>query len=135
MINVTSYLVALATFVAADMVWLGTMAPRLYRPTLGDIALPGVNLPAAIAFYAVYPVGLVIFVINPALKADSFSSAILYGALFGFFTYATYDLTNYATLRNWTMQLAVVDAVWGTFLGAVTSAVAFWLAGKLTGSA
>lgn len=135
MINVTSYLVALVTFLAADMVWLGTMAPRLYRPTLGDIALPGVNLPAAIAFYAVYPVGLVIFVINPALKAESFSSAILYGALFGFFTYATYDLTNYATLRNWTMQLALVDAAWGTFLGAATSAVAFLLASKLTGSA
>ena len=135
MINVTSYLVALVTFLAADMVWLGTMAPRLYRPTLGDIALPGVNLPAAIAFYAVYPVGLVIFVINPALKAESFSSAILYGALFGFFTYATYDLPNYATLRNWTMQLALVDAAWGTFLGAATSAVAFSLTSKLIGSA
>jgi uncharacterized membrane protein len=135
MINAISYLVALVTFVAADMVWLGTMTPRLYRPTLGDIAIPGVNLPAAIVFYAIYPVGLVIFVINPALKLESFSSAILYGALFGFFTYATYDLTNYATLRNWTLQLTVVDAAWGTFLGAVTSAVAFWLAGKLTGSA
>ena len=135
MINVTSYLVALVTFVAADMIWLGRMAPRLYRPTLGDIALPGVNLPAAMAFYAVYPAGLVIFVINPALKADSFSSAILYGALFGFFTYATYDLTNYATLRNWTMQLTAVDAAWGTFLGAVTSAVAFSLTSKLIGSA
>ena len=77
----------------------------------------------------------VLFVINPALKAESFSSAILYGALFGFFTYATYDLTNYATLRNWTMQLALVDAAWGTFLGAATSAVAFLLASKLTGSA
>src|SRR4051812_20088436 len=135
MINAISYLVALVTFVAGDMAWLGTMTARLYRPTLGDIAIPGVNLPAAIAFYAIYPVGLVIFAINPALKVESFSSAILYGALFGFFTYATYDLTNYATLRNWTLQLTVVDAAWGTFLGAVTSAVAFWLAGKLTGSA
>jgi len=134
MIYLVGYLVALMTFVAADMVWLGTMAPRLYRPTLGDIVISGVNLPPAILFYIVYPVGLLIFVINPALKNGSISTAVLYGALFGFFTYATYDLTNYATLRNWTMQLTLVDAAWGTILGAMTSAMAFWFAGKLIGA-
>lgn len=133
MIYLVGYLVALVTFVAADMVWLGTMAPRLYRPTLGDIAISGVNLPPAILFYIVYPAGLVIFVINPALKSGSISAAVLYGALFGFFTYATYDLTNYATLRNWTMQLTVVDTAWGIILGAITSVIAFALVGKLIG--
>jgi len=135
MIYLIGYLVAFVTFVSADMVWLGTMAPRFYRPTLGDIAISGVNLPPAILFYIVYPVGLLIFVINPALKSGSISTAVLYGALFGFFTYATYDLTNYATLRNWTMQLTLVDAAWGTILAAITSATTFWLAGKLIGTA
>jgi len=134
MIYFAGYFVALATFVAADMVWLGTMAPRFYRPTLGDIALSGVNLPPAIFFYLIYPVGLFIFAINPALKSGSISTAVLYGALFGFFTYATYDLTNYATLRNWTFQLTLVDVAWGTLLAAITSAIAFWVAGKLIGA-
>jgi uncharacterized membrane protein len=134
MIYLPGYLVALATFVAADMVWLVTMAPRFYRPTLGDIAVSGVNLPPAISFYLIYPVGLLIFAINPALKSGSISTAILYGALFGFFTYATYDLTNYATLRNWTFQLTLVDVAWGTLLAAITSAMTFWVAGKLIGA-
>ena len=64
------YLAALMTFVACDMVWLGMMAPRFYRPTLGDIAISGVNLPPAIAFYLLYPIGLLIFAVNPALRAD-----------------------------------------------------------------
>src|SRR5271166_6128249 len=126
----TGYLVALVTFVAADMVWLGTMAPRFYRPTLGDIAISGVNLPPAILFYAIYPVGVLIFAISPALRSGSLLSAAVYGALFGFFTYATYDLTNHATLRNWALQLTLVDVAWGTILAAITSAVTFWVVSK-----
>src|SRR3569623_1450045 len=95
-----SYLVALVTMVAADMAWLGIMAPRFYKRTLGVIMLSSYNLPPAILFYLLYPVGLVIFTISPALKSGSVGTALLYGALFGFFTYATYDLTNQATLRN-----------------------------------
>jgi uncharacterized membrane protein len=125
------YLVALSTFVAADMVWLGAMAPRFYRPTLGDIAVSGVNLPPAIVFYAIYPIGVLIFAVGPALRSGSLMTAAVYGALFGFFTYATYDLTNYATLRNWTFQLTVVDVAWGTILGAVTSTAAVWVVSKL----
>jgi uncharacterized membrane protein len=129
--SAVSYLVALATFVAVDMAWLGTMASRFYKPALGDIAIAGVNLPPAVVFYLVYPVGLVIFAIEPALRAGSWLNAAVYGALFGFFTYATYDLTNQATLRNWTSSLTVVDVVWGTFLGALTSAVTFWVISRL----
>lgn len=124
------YLVALVTFVAIDMAWLSVMAPRFYKPTLGDIAISGVNLPPAIAFYLLYPVGLLIFAIVPALKAGSMGNALIYGALFGFFTYATYDLTNQATLRNWTTQLTLVDVAWGSLLGAVASAVTFWVVTK-----
>jgi uncharacterized membrane protein len=126
-----SYLVTLATFVAVDMAWLGTMASRFYKPMLGDIAIAGVNVPPAVVFYAIYPVGLMIFAIEPALRAGSWLNAPIYGALFGFFTYATYDLSNQATLRNWTFSLTAVDVVWGTFLGALTSAVTFWVISRL----
>jgi uncharacterized membrane protein len=124
------YLVALVTFVAADMVWLGAMAPRFYRPTLGDIAISGVNLPPAIIFYAMYPIGLLIFAVSPALRSGLLMTAAMYGALFGFFTYATYNLTNYATIRNWTLQLTVVDVTWGAILGAVTSTATVWVLSK-----
>ena len=103
----TAYFATLAVFVLCDMAWLGTMASRFYRPTLGDIMLTDVNLPAGVAFYLIYPIGLVIFAILPALKSGSLAHATLYGALFGFFTYLTYDLTNQATLRNWTTQLTI----------------------------
>jgi len=134
LIAVVGYLAVALTFVAADMAWLGTMASRLYRPTLGDIAISGVNLPPAIIFYAIYPIGLLIFAIYPALRSGSLTTAALSGALFGFFTYATYDLTNYATLRNWTLQLTLVDVAWGTLLAAIASTVAFIVITRLLGS-
>jgi uncharacterized membrane protein len=125
---IVGYAVSLVTFVGCDLVWLGLMAPRFYRPTLGDIAVSGVNLPPAIVFYLIYPVGLVIFAIMPALKDGSGFTAALYGALFGFFTYATYDLTNQATLRNWTTALTLVDVTWGTVLAALAATAAFLVA-------
>lgn len=134
MTYVIGYVVALLTFFLADMAWLGTMAPRLYRPTLGDIAISGVNLPPAIVFYALYPVGLLIFATIPALKSGSVTTAVVLGALFGFFTYATYDLTNQATLRNWTLQLTLVDVAWGIILAAITSAVTFWVVSRFVGA-
>lgn len=129
--SLTAYVVTLATFVAIDLTWLGIMAPRFYKPILGDIGLAGVNLPPAIAFYLLYPLGLVIFAVEPALRSGTAGTALLYGALFGFFTYATYDLTNQATLRNWTSSLSVVDIAWGSVLGATSSLVAFVAVGRL----
>jgi uncharacterized membrane protein len=112
------------------MVWLGIMAPRYYRPTMGDIALATVNLPAAAAFYVLYPIGLLVFAIYPALKSGSVTTALIYGALFGFFTYASYDLTNLATLRNWTWSLTLIDVAWGTILASASAAIAFLLLTK-----
>jgi uncharacterized membrane protein len=131
MIYVTAYLSTLVVFVLFDMAWLGTMASRLYRPTLGDIMLADVNLTAGVAFYLIYPVGLVIFAVLPALKSGSLAQAALGGALIGFFTYMTYDLTNQATLRNWTTQLTLLDVSWGTLLGAIAAAAGFWVTVKL----
>ena len=135
MTYMASYIAALITFLAADMVWLGIMASRFYKPALGDIAVAGVNLPPAIIFYVIYPIGLVIFAITPGLKSGSMMTAAVYGALFGFFTYATYDLSNYATLQNWSLELTLVDMAWGTILGAVTGIVAFWIVSKIVGAA
>ena len=134
MIYFTGYIATLLTFAVVDMAWLATMTPRFYRPTLGDILISGVNLPPAIVFYLLYPIGLLVFAMNPALKSGSIKTAIVYGALFGFFTYATYDLSNYATLRNWTLQLTLADVAWGTILAAIASTAAFWLVSKLTGA-
>jgi uncharacterized membrane protein len=132
MVYLYAYLSTFAVFLPCDMVWLGTMASRLYRPTLGNILLSDANLPAAGAFYGIYPVGLVFFAVVPALKSGSLGQATLGGALFGFFTYMTYDLTNQATLKNWTTQLTLVDIGWGTLLGAISATAAFWVTSKIT---
>lgn len=130
MVYVIAYFAALVLFILIDFVWLSTMGPLLYRPILGDILLPGFSLPPAVAFYLLYPVGLVIFAINPALTRGSLSTALLLGGLFGLFTYGTYDLTNQATLRNWSTVLTLADMIWGGVLGAITAAGAFWIASK-----
>jgi uncharacterized membrane protein len=131
MVYLYAYSSTLVVFLLCDMAWLGTMANRLYRPTLGDIMLDSANLPAAAAFYGIYPVGLVIFAVLPALKSGGLLQAALSGAIFGFFTYMTYDLTNQATLRNWTLQLSVIDIGWGTLLGAISATAACWVTAKL----
>jgi len=128
------YLAALGAFVATDLAWLTAMTPRIYRPTLGNVLLSGVNLPPAVAFYVLYPVGILIFAIGPATKSGSVTSAIIYGALFGFFTYSTYDLTNYATLRNWSLQLTLVDIAWGSVLAGGAAAFGFVVATKVAGA-
>jgi len=125
-----AYLAALLVFFLADMVWLGTMVSRLYRPALGDLLLSDVNMPPAILFYLFYPVGLVIFAIVPALRSGSVTTALLFGALFGFFTYGTYDLTNQATLRNWSTTVTIADMAWGTFLGGISAACATWIVSR-----
>ena len=132
MVYLYAYVSTLVVFLLCDMAWLGTMANRLYRPTLGDMMLGSPDLPAAAAFYGIYPIGLIIFAVLPALKSASLPEAALSGALFGFFTYMTYDLTNQATLRNWTLQLSAIDIGWGTLLGAISATAACWITTKLT---
>lgn len=122
-----TYLAILLPFGMLDAVWLSLMGPRLYRPTLGDILLTNVNLPAAIAFYLIYPIGILVFATLPALKAGSVGPALMYGALFGLLAYSTYDLTNQATLRNWTLQLSLADMAWGTVASGLAAAASFYI--------
>lgn len=110
------------------MVWLGYLAKGFYRNNLGAIVSPTVNWPAAIGFYLVYIVGILIFSVIPALEKDSALRAAQLGALFGFFTYATYDLTNLATIKEWPLRVAVVDIIWGVVLCTTVATASFYVA-------
>ena len=131
MTAVSAYLATLIVFVLADLLWLGVMVDRLYKPTIADLMSSGLHLPAAVAFYLIAPAGLVYFAVMPALRDASLSSAAVNGALYGFFTYATYDLTNQATLREWSTKLTVVDIAWGVALAAFASSLGFVFASRL----
>jgi uncharacterized membrane protein len=124
------YLSVATTFATIDMIWLKTMAERLYRPVLGEILRPEPNLTAASLFYLVYPLGLIAFAVLPAHYAGSALRAFLSGVMFGFFTYATYDLTNQATLRNWSTTLTVADICWGSFLAGLSAWIGYLAAGR-----
>jgi uncharacterized membrane protein len=127
------YAGALAAFAIIDMIWLAVMSERLYRPTLGDLLAETVNLPAAIAFYLIFPIGLTIFAVTPALRGGSATTAALCGGLLGFFAYATYDLSNQATLRNWTTQLTLIDVAWGAALSALAATAGYLAASRYAG--
>jgi uncharacterized membrane protein len=119
------YLSTMVVFFAIDMVWLGVVAKSFYRAQLGYLMAPQINWTAAIVFYLIFIVGLLFFAVYPAIEMASLSRALVLGALFGFFTYATYDLTNYATVRDWPLMVTIVDMAWGTVLGASVASISF----------
>lgn len=119
------YLVAFVVFFAIDLVWLGVVAKNMYKEHLGFIMSPNVNWVAAIGFYMVFIAGLIFFALNPAIEKNSIVYAILVGGFFGFITYATYDMTNLATLKDWPVFITVVDIIWGTVLCSLTTTVSF----------
>lgn len=123
---ITLYLISVPIFFIIDMIWLGVVAKSFYQSRLGHL-LGDVNWPAAIIFYLIFLVGLIFFAVYPAVMAGQWQQALLYGALFGFFTYATYDLTNLATLKDWPLSVALVDMVWGTVLGASVAAITYYV--------
>jgi len=125
MIHVVAYVAALVVFGILDAIWLSAMASRLYRPALGDTMLDKLRIAPAFVFYLLYPVGIVVFAAIPAVQSGSAGIAISYGALFGLLAYATYDLTNYATLRRWTLRLAVIDLCYGAVASSVMALSAY----------
>lgn len=124
---ITAYFVTAAIFLGIDYVWLTQVAQRFYTGRIGHLMAEHPNLAAAAGFYVVYVVGILVFAVVPALKAESIGHAVVYGALFGFFTYATYDMTNFATLRNWPAIVVIVDIAWGTALSAVSAGAGYLL--------
>lgn len=119
------YAAGLISFLALDAIWLGTMVPRLYKPAMGDlVADPFQPLPAAI-FYLIYAAGLAYFAIQPALAVGKWQTALMSGAALGFIAYATYDLTNQATIRGWPMVITVVDLAWGTIASGLAATISY----------
>lgn len=130
---VLAYVGSGLVFFALDYLWLRYMGQSFYRERLGDLLAAEFNLTVAGLFYAAYLVGVVIFAIQPAVAAGSWTTALLYGALFGFFAYGTYDMTNLATLRNWPLSVALVDIAWGTVLTGTAAAAGYEISARLAG--
>jgi uncharacterized membrane protein len=110
------YLITVPIFFVIDLLWLGVIAKDFYQRKLGYLMRPQVNWTAAILFYLIFIAGIVLFAVKPALEQGSPMRALVLGALFGFFAYATYDLTNLATVKDWPLAVTIVDLVWGTVL-------------------
>ena len=119
------YLLTVPVFFATDMIWLGFVAKPFYQNHLRSLLSPQVNWTAALVFYFIYITGILFFAVRPGLDAGSLAKTCAYGALFGFFTYATYDLTNHATLQGWPMTLTLVDIPWGMFVTAVGASAGY----------
>lgn len=121
------YLLTIPVFFAIDILWLGVVAKKFYQNYLGHLLADQVNWMAAIIFYLMYIAGIIYFAVGPALEKNVASDALLKGAVFGFITYATYDFTNWATLKNWPTTVVFVDVLWGTVLGGLVAIVSFYL--------
>ncbi len=122
------YLIAVPVFFLIDLLWLGVVAKGVYQKYIGHLMRPSPNWPVAIVFYLLFIVGLVIFAIYPALKDSSWTYALYFGALFGFFTYMTFDLTNWAVLKDWPWQIVIFDIIWGIVLSSSVSVVTYFVA-------
>jgi len=125
------FLIALPVFFAIDMVWIALVAKNFYQKQIGFLMKPDINWLAAIIFYLLFIASLIIFVITPAMVKQSWVHALLYGALFGLVTYATYDLTNLATVKDWPLLVTVVDLVWGSVLAASVSVITYLIANRI----
>lgn len=119
------YAATFVGFLAIDIVWLAVMVPRFYQKHLGDLLSKSPNWWAAVVFYLLFIAGLLVFAVVPGLQAGSLRKALLLGAFFGLVTYATYDLTNQATVKNWPWIVTLVDMVWGTVLAASVTALGY----------
>ena len=122
------YALTIPIFFIIDIIWLGVIAKGFYRRHLGFILSPDVNWVAAIIFYLMYIVGILFFAVRPALSSGSWQQAALLGGLYGFFTYATYDFTNLATIKDWPRIIVLVDVLWGVCLCMVVSFLSFTIA-------
>ena len=131
MAYVVGFIATAVIFAALDFVWLSLMGPRLYQGEIGELLAKSVRLAPAIAFYVTYVAGLVFFAVRPGLAAGSVATAAISGAVLGFVAYATYDLTNQATLPVWPTKVTLPDLAWGTAVSAASAAAATAIVLKL----
>lgn len=123
-----AYLATALIFLGIDSIWLTLTASRLYKPLLGNMLADSFNVAPAILFYAIFIGGIVYFAVQPAFATGSAMTAALNGAILGFVAYATYDLTNQATLKNWPVRITIADLCWGTVLSATAATLGFIIA-------
>lgn len=126
-----TYLLAISIFFTVDMIWLGLVAQKFYADQIGFLMKPDINWLAAVIFYLLFVFALTVFVINPAIEKNSIVSALVMGAFFGLVSYATYDLTNLATLAKWPILVTVVDLIWGSTLGGLVSFLTVFISQKI----
>jgi uncharacterized membrane protein len=119
------YLAALVTLLALDAIWLSQTFATIYKPVLGPLQPDKPNWIAAGAFYVIYPIGILFFATSPALRGGGWMEAAFRGAAFGFFAYAAYDLTNFATLRGWTINITLADIGWGMVITGSAAAMSY----------
>jgi uncharacterized membrane protein len=129
--TIKAYLIALAVFLAIDMVWLLVLSKKLYSEKLGYLMTKNPNLVAAFIFYMIFIAGLLFFVIQPALNQNSWQFALFAGMFFGLVTYATYDLTNLATIKDWPLVITVIDLIWGSFVSGSTAIISYLLISRM----
>lgn len=122
------YALTIPVFFLIDMIWLGSLAKKFYGDNVGHLLSEKVNWKAALLFYIIYIIGILYYSVVPSLEDGNWQSALLLGSTFGFFTYATYDLTNLATLKNWSVKVVLVDIIWGMILCGAVAATSFQLA-------
>lgn len=127
---IKNYLIALVIFSVIDLIWLLFIAKNLYREKIGHLMADKANFPAALIFYLLFIAAMVFFVITPALEKQSLLYALAAGAFFGLASYATYDLTNLATLKDWPVSITVIDLIWGSFITSSTCTATVWISGR-----
>ncbi len=126
--HAAAYIGAILVFAVLDILWLTLAGAALFKRTLGDVLVTDIRLVPALLFYVLFPIGIVIFAVSPALRANAPMMALALGALLGFFAYATYDLTNFSTIKGWTAQLAMIDMACGTTWSALAAFAGYHVA-------
>lgn len=124
---IKTYAVTFIVFFVLDILWLGLVAKNYYREQLGHLMAENTNWLAAVIFYSIFITGLIYFAVNPALAQDNWMLALKVGALFGFMCYATYDMTNLSTLKDWPLTVTLIDIFWGTTLNGLTATISFFI--------
>lgn len=132
-----AYTATAVVMLGLDLIWLGLIAKPFYRDGIGHLMADAPNFMVGVIFYFMYPIGVLLFVVAPTLLSGAtglapWSRVVLAGALFGFFAYSTYDLSNLATLRGWPLHLSLIDIAWGSALTAVAAAAGRWVLGRMT---
>jgi uncharacterized membrane protein len=125
------YLLTVPVFFGIDMIWLTLVASKFYKDNLGELLAPKVNWLAAIIFYLLYIIGILVFAVFPAVKEDSLTKAFILGGFLGLIAYSTYDLTNYATTKGWPLNVTMVDIIWGIALTGIVASAGFLIAKRI----